>query len=945
MATASFLDSEATFVQQAEDAGLSQPWIDALKTNSVATFAKLSFAVTTPGTVATDEQVTRFLNTMRAGVAATNSDLAAFKRILLESQTLMMHSFKTTAKGDDSAPKRVAAPEREARLERRREQLRGLDIARPLEPAHSLYDLCASMTERNEIAYINPTKCLSRQQELMGSKPEKEIQLDASKTSLVVKEQANQAEISITSDLALYQALQRRTLAMDLTGLASYEIMRKWIDRLFALYSQAPAPGFQKITQAQLLCADRQAFVRMSELFTGSLKPTTAAGKPLDPLVDKLESDMTVTYFMLPVPISHGASASSGDKADKDKKRPEVPTPRAAGNPNKFQKGVSKGNQKGGKGKKRGPIPQALKGMHSRTPQGDAICFGYNLGSCKQGTAEVSTKAVKRPFEAVECDQINNDAVRPQFGAGGYFCIELFFCGTGNLTYAMKHFFPDSFGVDHKVNKQKVKVICLDLTKEDHQQLVEQWALSGKCLWVHFSIPCGTASRARFRRLSRKARGPPPIRNSKFPDGIPNVKGLHLIKLRAANRLYSFMRQLIKQLHAAGVVWTVENPFTSLLWQTSYWVDIAAATDPLCDGLHEHAEWPIDDLSQSQVNSTVTCYEQATVDGPDVICAFAIFLMRCLSTAGRGTDLRGRALDLASAYRQLVISDSSRKHAFLSAFSPSSGRAELFQQIALPFGSRTAVNAFIRCARFLQWTAARCLKIPTSCYFDDFVSFTYPDLAGNTQASLCLMLDILGRGFDKEGPTSDDFSMLVKALGVQFDLSSCGDGQLVVSNTEKRIREIVELLDGVLAAGSLERRDAFILRGRIAFCDVFLFGRLGKIALQNITRHAYAKPFVAKLSQATVDLIKLLRSRILEGKPWKLTSKVLQTFFLFTDASFDMQKRAGLGAVLVDSRGTIIAWFGLSVATDDLAVLLEDERENIIGELELGMVRIERCYR
>jgi len=34
-------------------------------------------------------------------------------------------------------------------------------------------------------------------------------------------------EISISSDLALYQALQRRTLAMDLTGLASYEVMRK----------------------------------------------------------------------------------------------------------------------------------------------------------------------------------------------------------------------------------------------------------------------------------------------------------------------------------------------------------------------------------------------------------------------------------------------------------------------------------------------------------------------------------------------------------------------------------------------------------------------------------------------------------------------------------------------------------------------------------------------
>lgn len=388
MATSSILDSEATFIQQSEEAGLTRPWIDALRDNGLATFAKLSFAITSPGTVATDEQVNRFLNTLRGGAAATIAELAAFKRLLFESQTLMMHSFKSTAKGDEATPKRMAPPERDARLERQRELLRGLDIKGPLEPAHALYDICAAMIERNEVSYINPNRCLSRQQELMGSKPEKEIQLDATKTSLVVKEQQSHSEINISSDLALYQALQRRTLAMDLTGLASYEVMRRWVDRLFALYAQAPAPGFQKVTQAQLLRADRQAFVRISEQFTGSLKSFAGAGKPLDALIERLESDMTVTYFMLPIPAGHGQSGSSTDKGDKDKKRPE-PSAGAKGNANqnKFQKGASKGANKGTKGKRRDPVPQSLKGMHSRTPQGDAICFGYNLGSCKQGSS------------------------------------------------------------------------------------------------------------------------------------------------------------------------------------------------------------------------------------------------------------------------------------------------------------------------------------------------------------------------------------------------------------------------------------------------------------------------------------------------------------------------------------------------------------------------------
>ena len=95
----------------------------------------------------------------------------------------------------------------------------------------------------------------------------------------------------------------------------------------------------------------------------------------------------------------------------------------------------------------------------------------------------------KRKIHAMENDRTEaSDYVRPEFGSSGYFCIELF-CGSGNLTFAMKHFFPDSFGVDHKVAKQRVKVICLDLTREDHQQLVSSWALSGRCLWVPFWSP------------------------------------------------------------------------------------------------------------------------------------------------------------------------------------------------------------------------------------------------------------------------------------------------------------------------------------------------------------------------------------------------------------------------------------------------------------------------
>ena len=236
-------------------------------------------------------------------------------------------------------------------------------------------------------------------------------------------------------------------------------------------------------------------------------------------------------------------------------------------------------------------------------PKGMQFCFGYNLGTCKNGAflhtqtccvqfldvtsrirrrstsdkrwlppvSSVSSSSTKRKASVLDSEQSGNaGAVRPQLGASGYFCMELF-CGSGNLTFAMKHFFPDSFGVDHKVGKQRVKIICLDLTKEDHQQLVMQWAASELCLWVHFGVPCGTASMARYKRLSKRVHGPPPLRSLRWPDGLPTVKGTNLLRLRAANRLYSFMAKLIIQLEASKITWTVENPWTSLLWKTSYW--------------------------------------------------------------------------------------------------------------------------------------------------------------------------------------------------------------------------------------------------------------------------------------------------------------------------------------------------------------------------------------
>ena len=74
------------------------------------------------------------------------------------------------------------------------------------------------------------------------------------------------------------------------------------------------------------------------------------------------------------------------------------------------------------------------------------------------------------------------------------------------------------------------------------------------------------------------------------------------------------------------------------------------------------------------------------------------------------------------------------------------------------------------------------------------------------------------------------------------------------------------------------------------------------------------------------------------GKPRIVSCKMLETWFLFTDASFDKLEGSGLGAVLVSREGTVHSWFELQLSLLQLGPLLSGGAETVIGELETLVV-------
>ena len=78
-----------------------------------------------------------------------------------------------------------------------------------------------------------------------------------------------------------------------------------------------------------------------------------------------------------------------------------------------------------------------------------------------------------------------------------------------------------------------------------------------------------------------------------------------------------------------------------------------------------------------------------------------------------------------------------------------------------------------------------------SCYFDDYVNISPDVLAANSEKTFELVLELLGWTYDKDGSKSDSMSDFVSALGVHLDFARSVQGLVYISNTEKRVAELV----------------------------------------------------------------------------------------------------------------------------------------------------------
>ncbi|OLQ10182.1 hypothetical protein AK812_SmicGene6059 [Symbiodinium microadriaticum] len=541
--------------KQCEEIGLSSAEIAAITGTGVNTLSKLAFATVPPGQSPSDAQVQGLFGEG----AVTAGTMAAAKRLIFEAHTLVVQELKTRVqRGDTGAPSTLASAEREERIAEQRGRITGLLHRGVEEPSHASYDLVYAMLSSDSLTYLGPDRFPTRQSELQGKKPGKELTIDGN--SVTVRDKVPHQTCATGTELELTQALRRRALAFDLVKCASYDVMNRYHSNLIHRLQELPPPTYSKISVAQVLRADRAAFTRIAESLA-SIKRKPDGALPLDKALDEIIQDPSVSFHLLPL------KASEQD----DRKRKVYDDPKKPDDANKWKKpfkdnkGKGKWKDKdkvGTKGAKFIKMPKQLVGKASETGDGKRLCWAYNIDGCPNAEdGEDLAPAVDQPqtYLAKVMERVKGISLDE--------CLILEVSpGSGRLTACMKRFQLDnSFSIDRAAGKCCAPRIVADLSTDEGRKQFANVLSESNLIYVHFSPPCNTTSRARLHQF---AGAPAILRTDSCPDGVPNLQPSDQLRVDAANAYLEAIAAACKECFDRGVLVSLSNPESSFIWTT-----------------------------------------------------------------------------------------------------------------------------------------------------------------------------------------------------------------------------------------------------------------------------------------------------------------------------------------------------------------------------------------
>ena len=256
----SIVDSTAHFAQRAAEVGLSNGGLANLRRHGFDSLGKLAFSHGQPGMQIEAEPFHRYAQNLLGGLM-TLGDEAALKRLLFEGHTMVLSQLREAVSNPEAAhSRRLPQVERSAKLAELKRRLAGVCVERQLDPSHALLDATSQIYESQQLAYLSPEKCTSREWEISRPKTSKQLAIDSDK--LTIREKQDLPDQIASSEMQIYEALRRRGIALDFANLLTWQVHERYLAMLFGHLRKEPVDGYTKVSLQQLLRADRDAWTR-----------------------------------------------------------------------------------------------------------------------------------------------------------------------------------------------------------------------------------------------------------------------------------------------------------------------------------------------------------------------------------------------------------------------------------------------------------------------------------------------------------------------------------------------------------------------------------------------------------------------------------------------------------------------------------------------------------
>eukprot|EP00434_Breviolum_minutum_P030988 symbB.v1.2.027406.t1/scaffold2802.1/size122644/2 len=815
----SLADSEAHFQSRADEYGVPADVLTNIKNAGIRTLGQLAFAFARPGQEYTDTQFLAWLKDANAGVDPTMGASASVRRLHFESEVIVTASLKAaveTPSSDSSVPKPIPIAEKNVRMQKLRNDLGGINVEGPHEPSHALIEECVQQYDNRILKYIEPSKCTSRESELLAQKVDKRLQLDHNSV-LKVKDSKTIPDADAATAFALLQCFRRRGIAYEFAQLISFTAHDKYID---ALLRHLLAANFDEVRLISNVCPGNHYHEAWGVVAKGAKRVfATSLEVHYPPLLcDAIVQAFLACFLKLGcvevsrVPQNPAAQLLTGKQPRSSKVLPAVPEYKSKllllkDAANKVVWPVNP------------PSHSAFKLLHAFSvgDEGmdqllwslDQACLAFKIDKCilpKKIPSDVAKLEIFGvPWSPMEFVEQARDFVHPLAVERSLPSVLIEAVEAHNGLSEVEIAKDRLKQVLHWNNRAKALQEREDELKASLDPIVASTIRQKRLLL--FEEMLKAASYPDLDVLSELKLGSNLVGNipvtgvlpCKFVPATSSIDSLHaqasFVRGRA-NRLAS----------SSGSPSVDESVWNQTLSEVSEgWIHGPIPLNQIPKSAPITRRFGItqgekirliDDYSMSGVNACVTSAEAPALHTVDTAGALLCKWLSKRSECRLSPELLARTFDLKSAYRQIALSREGRDYSYFAVFNPTTGETCFFQSLVLPFGATRSVHSFLRLARSIWWIGAYLFRLLWTSFYDDYILFSPPGLAKNAEQTAKSLLRLLGWIFAEDGKKAQPFSSMCPALGVVFDLHRSGDGCCFIKNTRSELPKSAGTLTG-----------------------------------------------------------------------------------------------------------------------------------------------------